>query len=500
MALASPQVDRIIPRIAGFFFATVILIYLGLIGVANWAVDEYDDFGRLAHDGWKAVWIRLQWSPRPISEALFLAYGWTVNHARRPLIVPFLGLLWVGLLVAGLLTYWQDRRVRYREDEQTESTSFELLACLALLASFVSGGSIMEVFYWPAGAAECLTTLAATLLFFLQTARGRLTTPGGRHLGCFCLLAAAGSSEVGAAFVLSYAAVQVLQHVMAGIRPSSPGRQDPVVWWIVPSGLAALVLAALQFTRLSAVERPVSQLSPALGNPMVSLAIGLREMLLELLGVHLRAHGLAVSGRLVAQVLLAIGFALCWARFMSPSRTVARQTAALSAAFVLASLLSIVGAELHFGAVCCQRHEILRRCWMLMALAGLAVASLTWTAAQRLVGRLSPALAPILLCAGILAAWHSKPVLREYRNYGALSYAIDHNFRSGFDAANSQMTFLLRPPGGLIYQEQVAPGIYLRDRPSPPYVLYVLRFFDKQSMVVHSASEWMSRRESESQP
>ena len=72
-------------------------------------------------------------------------------------------------LAAGLFTYWQERRER-----KVQAGSVGLQVSLALMASFVSGGVMAEVFYWPAGAVECLPTVAAALLLFLQTLQGRL--------------------------------------------------------------------------------------------------------------------------------------------------------------------------------------------------------------------------------------------------------------------------------------------------------------------------------------
>src|ERR1700720_3368335 len=110
-----PKAD-IVLWIGSFFLAAVVLIHFGLIALGQWLADEYDDFGLLERDGWSFLWNRLKWSPRPVSESLFCAYGWIVNHLHRPLIGVFLGILWVGLIVAGLVTFWQNRRKR-REKE-----------------------------------------------------------------------------------------------------------------------------------------------------------------------------------------------------------------------------------------------------------------------------------------------------------------------------------------------------------------------------------------------
>ncbi len=472
-----------IPRIAAFFLAGVVLLYLGLIGVGNWAADEYDDFGRLAKEGWHEVWARFHWSPRPVSEPLFLIYGWAVNELRRPLILPFLGLLWCAFLAAGLFTFWQSRRER---DSEAGSAQLELLIALALMASFVTGGGMAEAFYWPAGAVECLLTVAATLLLFLQTAQGRLGSASGRRVCSACLIAAAGSSEMGAGFVLVYAAAQVVKRIVFAKERRESEWRGPVAWWLVPTVVAMLVLVALQAYRLRVSEHPTWY---APGTSSASLVmIGLWEVSREVFGVSTRADGrLIVNSRLVSEVLLALGIALCWSRMWKRSKEVAWDMAALSAALLLSSVLTIAAAEIHFHAVCCSRHETVRRTWIFMGLAGIAIVFLGARWAERLHQRSVTVLAPLLLCAGVIVAWHTRPVLREYRNYGAIYRAMDENFQSGFNPQSDSMTFLSRPAGGIIYQEQVPPGVYELSENTPQYVKYVLRFFNKRRMVVRPA-------------
>ena len=491
---AFSHVDRIVPRIAAAFLTAIVLLYLGFVGIGNWAADEYDDFGRLARDGWTEVWLRLRWSPRPVSEPLFLLYGWTVNHLRRPLIVPFLGLLWCMFLAAGLFTCWQIRRTRNREIPPTETGALELLVALALMASFVSGGATWEVFYWPAGTVAYLPTLAATLLLFLQTASGSLASATGRRICGACLLVAAGSSETGATFVLAYAVVQGLRRAAETMKPPERRSRGPVLWWLVPALVAILIVAALQSGRAHTPERPVNH-GPATGSRAADIASAAKELPLEALGISIRPHAApTVNARFISELLLSLGVALCWSRFRDTSRDAAWDVAALSASFLIASFLTIAAAEIHFHAVCCQRHEIVRRCWILMGLAGIAIFTFgpRWT--ERLRQGSISLLASVLLCAGVIVAWHTRPALREYRIYGAIYRALDQNFRSGFNPDDDPMTFLLLPPGRLIYQEQVAPGIYGRDQQPPLYLEYVLRFFDKQRIVVRSADEWMKHQ------
>ena len=480
------RAERIIPRAAACFFTAVILLYAGFIGISNWAADEYDDFGRLAREGWHEVWYRLRWSPRPISEPLFLFYGWTVNQLRRPLITPFLGFLWCVFLFAGLWTYWQAGRERRPHREWATP---ELLLCLALMASFVSGGSMTEVFYWPAGAVNCLLTLAATLLLFLQTIHGRLATPSGRRIAGACLMVAACSNEMGASLVLVYAVVQVSARAARWRTSASRG---PVTWWLAPAIVAGLVIVGLQAFRMGVTERPVARAGE---NGLGSLVmLGLRALSSEVLGLSFRPDGrIILSGRLLSEVLIALGIALCWSRLRKSSREVGWDTAVLAVALLLSTVLTIAASEVKFHAVCCSRHETMRRCWILMCLAGVAIAIFGPRWLEGLRQRSAILLASLLLCMGVIVAWHVKPELGEYRNYAATYHALHENFRSGFNPHDNRMTFLLLPPGGIIYQQQVPPGVYHRDQPGPAYVQYVLRFFNKQTMVVRSAQEWMGK-------
>src|SRR5271165_1877507 len=150
-------------RIASYAILWAILLaYAGLIGLGRWNLDEY----------YLAYWIRhgytlgqrLWFSPRFLSEPLFFLYLSAVNVLHRPLLVPFLGFLWAGFLVAGLLTSWEKRG----ETELGQTRHNLSLISVTLLVLFLCSGYVTEVFYWPAGAVAYLPTVAASLLLFLQ--------------------------------------------------------------------------------------------------------------------------------------------------------------------------------------------------------------------------------------------------------------------------------------------------------------------------------------------
>src|SRR5204863_7510522 len=210
-------------------------LYLGLIGLGQWQADEYADFAMFRSKGWQFFSERMRWSPRPISEFLLLIYGWIVNLLHRPIIVPFLAVLWAGFLAAGLSTFLQIRSQRSRHENR-----LCLIAALTLMALFLTTGGLTEVFYWPVGAAAYLPTLAATLLLFWQNIEGRLATAGGRTLAFFALTVAALSSELGAMFAISFALFQVLKSRIQG--PDLDQQEAGIFWWGLPGLLSLTVL------------------------------------------------------------------------------------------------------------------------------------------------------------------------------------------------------------------------------------------------------------------
>lgn len=477
--------------IACCFFAAVVLIQLGLVGLGQWLPDEYDDFGRLAREGWPFLWNRLKWSPRPLSELLFCAYGWVVNHVHRPLIGTFLGILWAGLIMAGQVTFWQNRRKVGEGD-----VSPDLPVALALLALLVvGGGRTVWVFYWPAAAVAYLPTLAATMLLFLQVAGGRLSSPRGRAVCSACLIVAACASETGAIFVLCYGLVQALHWGVIAFRERHKLAGTPFVWWLFPTAISVIPLLIVRLNRFHATEWPGVSAGPTKAHPLASLMASVQELTLEILGrsAHFPAwHGL--GSRILPEILLALGVALCWSRFGRLSREVAGQIVAVVAALGLASLLSIAAANLHFGAVCCDQHEAVRRCWILMSVAGIGMLLPAWIGQERWQRcAVSTPWAYVCLCAALLSLWPMRPVLQTYRMYSVVRKATERNFQAGFDA-QKHMAFLLLPKT-LIAQPQVAPGNYAAQSEKPLDVQCILTFFKKSSMVALPPTEWLDDRE-----
>ncbi len=474
----------LVQRVAAVFFAFVIALYFGLIGSGQWQADEYADFADVAQNGPRALLSRLAWSPRPLSEPLLFVYGWIVRQLHRPLIAPFLGILWGGLLLAALLTWWQNRREGHRAWPV-------LLAGLGLTAYILTSGPLMEVFYWPAGAVAYLPTLSASLLLFLQAAYGRLSTREDRFLGCICLLVAGCSSETGAIFSVCFAFVQAVWFLSRRARSSGVAAwRVPALWWLLPGALSAVLLVAARFNRYYVVERPAPIASPIAGQWCSSLFAGAKTLLLEAAGQSAHSwHGIGL--RLLAEVFLALGITVYlsqWSRLRESDRG---QLIGLSSALLLASLLTAAASYVHFGGLCCERHEVLRRAWIAMSLCGLSLAALNPFFTSRWLGKNVVRVGgTFLLCLSVAIPWHAGTLIRQYRLYPAMRYATSHNFSSGFAPARD-MVFLLPPDTALILGEKVAPGRYTLESPERTLPHYLLRFFHKDSVLVRAPSEWM---------
>ncbi len=455
-------------------FAFVIISYGGLIGIGRWQADEYV-YLTLARQGPSFLLDRLKWSPRPFSEPLFFAYAFAVNHLHRPLIIPFLGMLWLCFLFAALFTVWQ----RHRD----KSSSWpDLLLSLALIALFLAVGNSTEVFYWPAGAAAYIPTLSATFLLWCQICDSRLSTPSGRVLASACLFLAAGSTEAGAMFVLSFAFITALRSGWIRFQHLD-SQQRHFWWWVLPTALALAVMIAIRLNRYNVMELLGISKRPMLGRPIESAFFGAALLVKEVFGKQ--AHLLPV------QILLFIGAALFWSHrdAMPPQRI--RQIVDLTAALLLASFLTIASANYHFGTLCCDRHQFLRQCWIFMSVA--AIGRITGEIARKRhhASRSFSAFAPFLLCAALLAGWQVQRVFQTYLAYRDVYQIAAANFQSGILPGGAAIQFTNVPPSVTVAipQAHLPPGTYRLDAipgnsALDVYLTFVMKFFGKDGLVV----------------
>jgi hypothetical protein len=497
--------NRAAHRIACCVLGTGILAYAGLIGLGRWSLDEYYYQYFIRHHLQTFI-DRLRWSPRPLSEIVYYGYVSLVGALHNPFISPFLAVLWAVFLLAGLVTSLQNQR----EGKPVEARVHLLLA-LALMALFLAGGHTTEVFYWPGGAVAYLPTLAVTLLFFLQTVDGRLDTSRGRTLAGVCLFIAAAASEVGATFALCYAALRVAEWLWLSIRKRGNAAVRPFWWWLIPALVSLAVFATVRIYRFQR-NLTVHELDQAGKSGLDSLAASLQEWVIEIIGREMlaaafRAHPdphtwlhsgsqlliqMFLGSRIWMEVLLAAGMALCWSRFGGIAKPLAARILQVVAALQLASLATTAAANLTFGGTCCGRQEVMRECWTIMSIAGLAIAACAWLPDWSRYA----SFAPIVLVAAFLSLGHFDALARTYRIYGTLYTTNLQNYASGYNAGDQPVLFRLRPFAGIIVDEQLAPGTYTALPPAQlvrlkfglsAYPYYILGFFEKRELIIMPA-------------
>ena len=427
-ALRGERAAALLPALIA---AGCVLAGLAQLKLGRWQSDEYTLLVNERAWGWHILPARLAYSPRPFSEGLLHLYGAVVLWSGRPLIGAFLGLLWLGVIASVTAAAW------WSLPRRPGRLPTALAVGLGLFAFGLIRGPETELFYWPMAAAAYLPTVgsAAALLFLLSD----VSTSGRRLAAAAALLVAALSSEVGAALALVFAVAVPMTAVFRRRRRglAAPGSSQGTLWWSVPGVAGFLVMLVIIRVR-SGVTELGSASSPVTGH-LVEAVLGA----LRLLPAELLASGTDRSGALL---LLAIGVVALW-RAAGGAR-VGPHHAALACALLGAAFFSIATALLHYGAVCCERHQA-TRFWFGDLLAILLVLAVWSRLEKRLAVPALPWIAAACLGAALLLPLRDRwPGLRA--DYAALNLAIsgrDRTWASGRVPDGGEMAFYLPPDG-----------------------------------------------------
>jgi hypothetical protein len=489
----------LLPGLAAALLVLLLFAHAGLIAGGQWQGDEWFNFALFRTQGTGFLANRvLTWSPRPVSELLVFLYARAVDALHRPLITPVLALLWATLAacaatlipgpvrdpaapaaahVAGAGAVDQPRRARG-------------LIVLAVLAFFLLGHQVAEMFYWPMGAAAYMAAIAALALLVMLVLRGRHLSRGGAVLAAAAMVVAAGSAEVGAMAVggatLLLGAAQLRRH---------PARAALL---LVPLAAALLVLVLILHGRAAAgvALGPETATIHALWPSLRAAAAQFAHETLALDAYPDGWPGLAIGAATKLALFLALR-ALCRAG-LAGSATPCAHLWALAAALLAASFLSIAAALWQFGLVCCQRHDSFRQCLDVLVL--LLLAALAARASRRRVARSTARLpdprrdvtigSAWLLLALALALSHRGPLMRrlpslqaDYRHLPALVAARNRTWASA-DTPGPDMVFH-GPPQGFVVGETDWPAGTFTQIPTPPWFMQgILLFYGKQRVTV----------------
>ena len=477
------------PALPAAFAVLCLAAYAGQLGLARWQTDEYALFANQRGGNWDVVVSRLRYAPRPFSEGLLFLYGAAVNGSGRPLVVPFLFLLWAGVIVPAGLAAWA---------ALPRSPSRIPAACALGVVPFafvLVTNEVTEAFYWPMAAAAYLPVAgAATVLLVLLSRPLDALARGGC---CAALLVAAGSSEVGAALAMGFAAAAVAE---AATRPAGPRGAALLrdgIWWLAPGLVGIGVLAAIVLSRAHVVELGADT-QPYTGRLLPSLGLTAWQFVLDLIGADGAKAPVEVLGALAAKLAFAAGLALLWQGAAGVHAAVGRQRAVLAAALAAAAAFSVLAAYYHYGALCCERQATTRHWLMdLLLVVGAGWALTRWPAPGRWLGR--PWLAPVLLSLSLLPVLGRVEGLRQGYDVLTLSQkGSARTWRSGTQAGTGQMEFYLPPERhDMLVRGTFQPvGTYPAGPgagPDTPEMIRELgRFFGKQ--VVHVCQPWQEAK------
>ena len=450
----------------------MILAHAALIPIGHWQGDEYIE-AAFAHDlGWRYLSFRLfHDSPRPLSELILYAYYAITHRLHRPVITEFLALMWMILLAGAFATI----------PRATGRPPWRVLLALSLLALFLLGHEVSELFFWPAGTAAYLVTLGAvTAAFFLRIDRRATGITGGTAETIVLVLAAA-ASEAGAMFVLALSGLRLLACFVD--RPSASARG--ILAWCMPVAMGLFALLFVLATRAGRID--VGPPSPYLLHSLASARAAVPQLAAELAGLdaHRTDAGDVVLG-LATKLSFFLGCRWCWLT-LDDAPTPPPGLSILALALLCACLGMIAGGLYQFGQVCCERHGALRQCWYLLALAGLGVASTRWRAF-----RPPPWLAPLPLTLAILLQLPARlpGLLHDDRLYAATVAARAATWQSGLRTDDTEMQYQTEPDGRVVHAMQLPTGHYMLSAHPPWYVLGMLMLFHKQSLDLLPPRPW----------
>jgi hypothetical protein len=465
--VTAPSLQKLLVLGGCILLALVVLAHAGLLGVGRWQGDEYMTFALYRRYGLSVLFQAITgWSPRPVSEVVVWLYGRAVESFRHPLIAPCLAVFWITLVASALIPM--------RWCARLAELPYRLMIALGLLAMFLLGHSITEMFFWPVGAAAYMLTLSAITLELGLLLDRDMTMPTTMIVEAGTLAVAAGSSEVGALFT---AAMSLLR--LPSLRQH--GRWLFFVCRLVPLFVALFALITVAVGRAGHLElTPPTQ--QYLHRPLASLLAAVPALVFEIVslsGEAANARGILLG--LTVKVLFFFGVRWCWPYYRSlPTRAILEFIVALA----VAAYTLLAASYFQFGFFCCERHDTLRQCFIILALVALGAWSVKWRAPSRSAKSLAPL--PLLAAVLLLLWWRIPKLAHDYALYPKVLAARAETWRSGLQTDNSSMVMLLSPQGRLVSRNVFPLGRYSLETRAW-WAKGILWFFDKREVDIRAS-------------
>ncbi len=449
---ASPTALRraalILPTLIGL---ATLIVYGGLLPAGRWQGDEYLGSWLVATGGRDFLLRDIVASkPLPVSELIRFAYFALSNELNRPLVGPFLGVVWLTSLLGIAVAAWVGRVRR------PVGLAIIVFALTLLIAK--PG----EMFYWPDAAAAylpCLAGLAAASILLDARNVPQIITL------TLALLVVVWTSEIGAATVLVYTILVLvasfgdlysaeMSNPFGGASVGSVGsRLDPVENPHAPE------------RGYGREERSRGQLASEFGAAVPAFAS-------EVWGIS----GLPLLAGVTIKALLLVTFSAVNTRKQQDLGITMMWTLAL----LLGAFASAAAANHQFGTLCCERQTTFRQAMILLAL---------FTVAGQLGGALMPQRSALLAAALLVllisraGALHSDWQLR-HQVFSARQRTWDSAMGAG-----DTMTLVLAPTGRIINSDALPIGQYRRTsdvsfEDTPWYAWGIMVRFNKHALTI----------------
>jgi hypothetical protein len=474
-----PVARRLLCAISLVILLVMIALHFGLVDLGQWHFDEFSVIGSYRDNGWTAFIDRfVGWSPRPISEVLIWVYACLVNWIHKPLIGVFLGLLWLPLIAAPLISFLQIRKT-FSEDSR-QPLAFLSLFSFTLLALFLLGHSPGDLFYWPMAAAAYLTTLGAITLCFFQIAFRLTDYRLGRVVTSLSLIFAAGTSETGAFFALVFSVLSFTCMSIDAFCGSTFQRR--FLWHLIPAVVAIGVFGLLMQNRVRNQEAILPTVE--YHSVYLSLKAAIGQTLKECLVAGQRLSTRSVIFGLALKVCIFIGIRYCWlaSGFKMPRRQV---LIVFALSIIATTYFSVAASYYGFGIQINDRHHELRQCLIILLIASVVLLSCHYYAPICEIGRCEW-LGGIFILVSLVFVVPGRfsALVHDYRNYSVCIENRINSWNSGLSEGNT-MIWLSSPQGEVASKNAIAAaGMYNLKSNPPPWAVPMMQFFRKEHLEI----------------
>ncbi len=418
----------------------VILTHFCLVPGGGWGGDEFFNFALFQRYGLHWLVVRmLTWSPRPASDLVLYLYSLAVATWRMPLIAPFLGVLWALLIGSTVASAWQ---------RGSAGLLPRLALALTVLAMFLLGHRVNELFYWPMGATPYLLDLLGITVVTFQVVAGGTSRPRARLACGLGLAIAATSSETGLFFALAFTAALLLLEFPILARQGIASLKG-AAWYLLPLAISLAAAACLGSIVMLNPSRGIGQDSSYFHHFWPSLAATMLAVGPDMFRGDGSPAGLGSFASVLTMGLLFLGFLwACRSGLGAPAPR--RYMAALLAGLLGCFVLTIFTTFYEYSERVHEPQAAFRKCLVVLGL--LAVARLVephWTARWRLPRIIGPIALIGAVCIGMVA--RAPRLIGDYDLLPEIRKARAQTWQSGLDTETATLRYVVPPQGQVVH-------------------------------------------------